>query len=61
MKIFLLSLRVLVITRLFALQISPSDASEGNTNSAFSGFDKPFVVNLTGSDNLTYLQVNVQF
>jgi flagellar FliL protein len=62
MNNFLLSSRVLAVTLLLCMHMSFSFASsEGKTGSLFFAFDKPFVVNLTGSDNLTYLQVNVQF
>lgn len=62
MNNFLLSTRALVVTLLVCMQISLCFASsESKTGSLFFAFDKPFVVNITGSDNLTYLQVNVQF
>ena len=61
MKTFLLSLRIYFITILLCLPILPVLASEGTSNSLYFAFDKPFVVNLSGSDSLTYLQVNVQF
>lgn len=62
MNKFLLSSRVFVATLLVCMHISLCFASsESKTGSVFFAFDKPFVVNLAGSDNPTYLQVNVQF
>lgn len=39
----------------------PAMAQESAAKSPFFAFAKPFIVNLSGTDNLTYLQVNVQF
>ena len=62
MNISLLSLRVLAVALLFGVQLSLCYASsEGQSGSQYFAFEKPFVVNLAGTDNLTFLQVNVQF
>jgi len=61
MKLFLLSSRVLILSILLSVSLSPAMANEGGASSPYFAFPKPFVVNLSGSDNLTYLQVNVQF
>ena len=62
MNVSLLSLRVLAITLLLGVHLSLCYASsEGQNGSQYFAFEKPFVVNLAGTDNLTFLQVNVQF
>ena len=62
MNISLLSSRVIVLLFLLCAHISHSMASsDGGNGSLYFAIDTPFVVNLTGKDTLTYLQVNVQF
>jgi flagellar FliL protein len=63
MKTFLLSVRVFVVGLLLCLHVAPSLASsESQSNSSlYFAIEQPFVVNLSGAANLTYLQVNVQF
>lgn len=63
MNIFPLSVRVFAIALLLCVHVSQSfAASEGKSGSQYFAIDPPFVVNLAGTtDNLSYLQVNVQF
>lgn len=62
---FLLCFRILGICLLLSIYSPASMASGGEgggkTNSLYFAMDKPFVVNLTNTSGLTYLQVNVQF
>lgn len=58
---FLLSPRLYLLSLLLCLHIPLSIASEGTSKSLYFAMEKPFVVNLSGSNTLTYLQVNVQF
>lgn len=59
---FLLSPRLFFLGLLLCLHIPASLAAGGDSsNSLYFAMEKPFVVNLSGSDTLTYLQVNVQF
>lgn len=62
MKISLLSARVCLFVLVLCMHMASGFASSGGKEeSAFFAIEKPFVVNLSGGDNLTYLQVNVQF
>jgi flagellar FliL protein len=57
---FLLSPRLYLLSLLLCLHI-PLSVAEDASKSLYFAMEKPFVVNLSGSDALTYLQVNVQF
>ena len=63
MKLSLFALpRILILSLLLCLHVAPGFAEGGGNNqSLYFAMDKPFVVNLAGTGNLTYLQVNVQF
>jgi flagellar FliL protein len=59
-------MKISLFTYLFVIVLSMHistgfASSASNAESAYFAIDKPFVVNLSGGENLTYLQVNVQF